>query len=164
LSGIGVGIDSVEAGPHVGMWSVTRDFTEAERQRLEAQLDRTYKDFTGKVAEARRLTPEQIDQVARGRVWTGEDAQARGLIDTLGGYRAALQVAREAAGLAPDQPIKVEEFPRRKSLWEVIDALMDADLEDRLQGPVSFGPAWIHWLFAQLRLGTPFAIQPLSLP
>src|SRR5207244_2736319 len=126
---------------------------------------RIYKDFTGKVAEARGLTPEQIDSTARGRVWTGEDARAHGLIDSFGGYRAALGVAREAAGMSPDQPITVEVFPRPRRFWEMLDALIDTDFEDRLMAPGVGARSWIRWLFAELSVAGPmFEVKPLSVP
>ncbi|MBI1778676.1 MAG: signal peptide peptidase SppA [Proteobacteria bacterium] len=163
---LGVAVDSVEAGAHVGMWSATRAFTEAERARLEAQLDRIYKDFTGKVAAARGLSAEQIDASARGRVWTGEDAKALGLIDGYGGYRAALSLAREAAGLAADAPITVEEFPRPRRLWDIVDALLDADLQESLRLTLAADRALLGWLRHLLTKagGAGLAMPPLALP
>ncbi len=63
------------------------------RSRLEAFLDATYQGFKDHVASGRHMTPEAVEAVAKGRVWTGEEAKARGLVDALGGFEAALRLA-----------------------------------------------------------------------
>ena len=77
-------------------------------------LDHIYADFTGKVASGRGMTPEQVHEVARGRVWTGADALAHGLVDELGGIDRAAAIARRRAGLSPAAPLRV--FPRVRPL------------------------------------------------
>jgi protease-4 len=66
------------------------------------------------------MTQEAVEAVAKGRVWTGEDAKARGLIDELGGTDTAVRLAREEAKLAPDAAVKLTVFPREKELLETI--------------------------------------------
>jgi protease-4 len=100
------------------MWSSLHDYTPAEWARFEAWLDRVYDDFTSKVAAGRKLPKEKVLEIAKGRIWTGEDARARGLVDDLGGYPLALRLAREAAGLPPDAAIRLRVFPAPKSLLE----------------------------------------------
>jgi protease-4 len=73
---------------------------------MDAWLDHVYADFTGKVAQGRGMTQEEVHEVARGRVWTGADAATRGLVDHLGGMRTALRIAREKAGLPDDAPVR----------------------------------------------------------
>jgi protease-4 len=75
-----------------------------------------YEDFTSKVAEGRKLPKEEVLKIAKGRVWTGEDAKALGLVDELGGFAVALKLTRQAAGLSADEKIKLKEFPAKKSL------------------------------------------------
>ena len=77
----------------------------SERLMIRAR-DRIYADFVGKVALGRGMTSEQVDEVARGRVWTGADALRRGLVDELGGLRRAAEVARSRAGLPADAPLR----------------------------------------------------------
>jgi protease-4 len=60
----------------------------------------------GKVADGRHLAVESVEQIARGRVWTGRDAAANGLVDEIGGLRAAADIARERGGLPKDAPIR----------------------------------------------------------
>ncbi len=66
---------------------------------LQTSVDHIYADFIGKVAQARQTTPEKIDEVAQGRVWTGQQAKERGLVDTLGGLNAAIRSAALRAKL-----------------------------------------------------------------
>jgi protease-4 len=88
------------------MYSTKRRFDDTEWERINLWLDRVYADFTGKVAEGRGMTQEQVHEVAKGRVWTGADAKPRGLVDELGGLETALQIARAKAGLPDDAPLR----------------------------------------------------------
>jgi protease IV len=92
------------------MFSSARPFTEAEWARVNEWLDAVYADFTQKVAQGRRLTPERVHELARGRVWTGADAIANGLVDEAGGLREAIAIARKRAGLPADAPVR--SYPR----------------------------------------------------
>lgn len=106
--------DSLERGANASIWSFNEPFSEPAWRRLNLILDRIYADFTGKVAETRRLTPEKLDQVARGRVWSGADAHRIGLVDRLGGLGDGLAAAKELAGLPPGQEVAVAVFPKPK--------------------------------------------------
>jgi protease IV len=88
------------------MFSARRGFDEAERERLSAAIDTIYDDFVAKVAEGRHRTVDEIHAIARGRVWTGADALANGLVDELGGLRDAVRIARERAGLPDTAPLR----------------------------------------------------------
>jgi protease-4 len=128
LNKIGVTTDSAERGAHSGMFSTMRDFSPAERQRLDAFLDLTYRGFKQHVADGRHLSEDAVEAVAKGRVWSGEEAKAKGLVDALGGYAVALQFAKEAAGLPADAQVKLVVYPREKSAAELIfDRLFDHD-------------------------------------
>ena len=145
LNKIGVTTDSAERGANSGMFSTFRDFSPAERQRLDAFLDLTYRGFKEHVAAGRHLSEDQVEAVAKGRVWSGEEAKAKGLVDALGGYAVALQLAREAAGLAPDAPVKLVVYPREKSAAELIfDRLFD-DNRDADSAPAPSGATLRAW-------------------
>ena len=88
----------------------THPFSEDEWERINIWLDAIYHDFTAKVASGRRMTVEQVDDIARGRVWTGADAARNGLVDELGGMSAAADITRRRAGLPADAPLRV--YPR----------------------------------------------------
>ncbi len=100
LDRAGVSTDSVTEGAHADMFTTSRPYSDEEWEKINGWLDRIYADFTGKVADGRGLTQDQVHEIARGRVWTGADAAGIGLVDQLGGVDTALAVAR-ARGLAP---------------------------------------------------------------
>lgn len=110
LHRLGIGHDAVAEGQHARMFSIRRGFTAEERDLLERWLDRVYSDFTAKVAQGRRMSLEDVHEVARGRVWTGSDASRRGLVDELGGLRRAVEVAAERGGVDPRR-VRVRRFP-----------------------------------------------------
>jgi protease-4 len=141
------------------MFSQIKPFTEDEWALVSDWLDHIYADFTGKVAEGRHMTSEQVHEVARGRVWTGADALAHGLVDELGGIEDATAIARRRAGLPATAPVRI--YPKVSPL-------------DRLRQPASsespaaaaaslladsWGPAW--QLAARAGLS---ACGPLMLP
>ena len=105
LDRIGLSTGAVQQGEHARMWSARRGFDEAERDRLDAELDAIYTAFVAKVAAGRGRAVAEIEPLARGRVWTGRDAYDRGLVDELGGLRDAARTARRLAGLPVDAPL-----------------------------------------------------------
>lgn len=126
---LGVAWDRVAAGAHAGGDSMNRDFTPDEYKSFEAGLDRVYADFTSKAAADRGLSNEKIDQVARGRVWTGAQAQKVGLVDRLGDFQTAVDEARSLAGIAANAPVELAPYPAPEN---AIDRLFNA--AKRLQG------------------------------
>ena len=132
---LGVSIDSVQRGENAGMYSLTNDFTAEEWQRLERFLDETYSGFKRHVAAGRHLSEDAVEAVAKGRVWSGEDAKAKGLVDELGGYDAAFRLAKEAAQIPDDAPFKVVVYPHAKDTLEVLaDRLLDKNPEGNGEG------------------------------
>src|SRR6266436_5495965 len=117
---LGVSTDSAQIGANAAMFSSTSDFSERAHSRLEAFLDDTYKGFKDHVASGRQMTQEAVEEVAKGRVWSGEDAKVRGLVDALGGYAVALRLAKEAARIPLDAPVKLTVFPSEKDPFEAI--------------------------------------------
>ncbi|NJN65103.1 MAG: signal peptide peptidase SppA [Acidobacteria bacterium] len=117
---LGVTFDEVHTAENALMFSSTQDYTEYGWQRHQAWLDRVYADFTGKVAEGRSIPIERVREIAKGRVWTGEEAKKIGLVDELGGLTRAIELAREAAGIPADDDIEARAFPRPKTLFEAL--------------------------------------------
>ena len=115
---VGISWDSVSSSDNAGFYSGTQDYSEAEWQRFQDWLDRVYEDFTQKVADGRGLSIETVREVAKGRVWTGEDALERGLVDALGGYEVALDLVREALELDAEANLDLQPFPRTRSPWD----------------------------------------------
>lgn len=115
---VGIGWGRVERGANAAMWSTSVDYSPRGRARLEAFLDNTYQAFTEGVARGRGLSQAEVLAVAEGRVWTGAQAKEFGLIDELGGFARALTLAKEAAGMAADQPVRLRRFPEPRPPWE----------------------------------------------
>lgn len=117
---IGVSSDEVHTSTNATMWSSSLDYTPQQWQRITVWLDHVYADFTQKVAEGRGLTQEQVHAVAKGRIWTGEDAKDIGLVDELGGFPVALRLAKQAAEIEEDVPVQVKLFPEQKTLVDTV--------------------------------------------
>jgi protease-4 len=81
-------------------------------------MEEVYDLFTGHVAAERELDLSRVQEIAQGRIWSGSDALEIGLIDRLGGLDDAFALAKEKAGLDPDQKYPLEIFPRQRTLFE----------------------------------------------
>ncbi|MDT5066061.1 MAG: protease [Mycobacterium sp.] len=108
---LGIGSDSVRTNPNADAWSVNKPFTEEQHAHVEAEADLFYTDFVQRVAQGRNMTVEDVDAIARGRVWTGADALDRGLVDELGGLRTAIDRAKVLAGFDADTDVKLVSLP-----------------------------------------------------
>ncbi|HRO87825.1 MAG TPA: signal peptide peptidase SppA [Chiayiivirga sp.] len=102
LAKVGVHVDGVATTKIAGAFDPTRPMSAEVGKTIQAIIDQGYRQFIGKVAAARETTPEAIDQVARGRVWSGTQAEARGLVDELGGLHDAVAEAARRATLPSD--------------------------------------------------------------
>jgi len=156
---LGIGHDHVAEGRHALMFSTLRAFSDADWDHLNAWLDRIYDDFTAKVAAGRRLSADRLDSLARGRVWTGADAKEHGLVDEIGGLRAALELATDRAGLAAD--IEPRIYPRVSMIARLRPAQSS---EDPAAASLRLGiEAWGPFAELATRLGLP-SYGPLMLP
>ena len=117
---LGISWDAVQTSANANLWSGLSDYSPAQWQQFQGWLDRIYEDFTGKVANGRKLPLEEVLKVAKGRVWTGEDAKAHGLVDELGGMETALRLARQAAGLPEDEAVRLQLYPKPRTLLEAL--------------------------------------------
>ena len=112
--------DGVQAGDNAAIWSANHSFSPADWAHLERRLDSTYLDFTTKVSDGRGLSMEDVKKAAKGQVWTGQDALALGLVDELGGFHRAVELAGELAGTAPDEPVNLQRFPAERDPFEAV--------------------------------------------
>ncbi|HLZ64733.1 MAG TPA: signal peptide peptidase SppA [Aliidongia sp.] len=119
---IGVSWDEVEQGRNAGIDSSLHDFTPEQHARFEHSLDVVYQAFIARVAEGRKLDPAKVEAIAKGRVWTGAQGKENGLVDALGGLDVAVDLAKDAAHIAADQPIVLRPYPRPRSPVEQIVA------------------------------------------
>jgi protease IV len=106
---IGLGLTTVKRGESADLFEPNRSLTEGERKTMQAWVDDFYKSFVERVSEARGLPFDEVDKIARGRVWTGSQALERHLVDKLGSLEDAIVRAKLRAGLAADAPIEVED-------------------------------------------------------
>ena len=108
---LGVGSESLRTNVNADAWSVNSPFTAEQYDMVETEANLFYDDFVRRVAEARKMSVEDVGIVARGRVWTGADAIERGLVDELGGLRTAVRRAKVLAGLDIDATIHLVDYP-----------------------------------------------------
>ena len=120
LDKLGANIDATSIGRHAQINSPDRKFTPDERHKMEESMQAFYDQFVEKVADARHTTPEKIDQIAQGRVWTGQQARQVGLVDQLGGLQLAVSIAKQRARIPADEEVELVMFPPRRSLYELL--------------------------------------------
>ena len=116
---VGVNKDIITRGKKAALFSDYREFSPSEQERLDFEIQAFYQDFVDKVATCRSLSVEAVEPSAQGRVWSGRQAWARGLVDEIGGLEEALIEAKRRAGFAPDTPMMIERFPKAPSLWRL---------------------------------------------
>ena len=127
---VGLSFDGIKYGENSTIYDAGQDFTPSELARFRAMLDFIYEDFTTKVANGRKLPKEKVLQIARGRIWSGEDGKALGLVDEIGGMRTALKVTKQVAKIGADEDVNLKEFPRKKAPIEALMARIQGDRGD----------------------------------
>lgn len=168
---LGANLDSASIGKHAEMNSPIRPYSADELKKVDEQLKAFYDDFVAKVAESRHKTPEEIDRLGQGRVWTGQQAKAIGLVDALGGLDRAVALAKERTKIPADSDVELVSYPAPKSFYELLSdqvsgnsqaAAIGAWLKANLSSAefdllrTTRGPA------ALFRRGEPLAIMPVQ--
>jgi protease-4 len=126
---LGVNSGAITQGANFEMFGSFTDFTPAQADIMRDQvLGGTYQRFLKLVADSRHLPVDKVDAIAQGRVWTGEQALPIKLVDTLGGFDAALEAAKQEGNLTPGQNYEIEELPEQPSL---IEQLLGGGLDAR---------------------------------
>ena len=120
MAKIGVTTETVKSGANADIYSPFAPFSPAQRARIQDYMQGFYDNFVEKAAESRKTTPEKIDAVAQGRVWTGQQAREHGLVDELGGLDTAVRIAKERANISADEDVELVVYPPRRSLYEVL--------------------------------------------
>jgi protease-4 len=118
LDKIGVHTDGVGTTRFAGAFDITRPLDPAVGDVIQSVIDKGYRDFTGRVAQARKRSVEQIDAIARGRVWTGAQAKERGLVDDFGGLQTAIDDAAKRAKLGKPDDFRVRYIEREATPFE----------------------------------------------
>jgi protease IV len=137
----------VARGEHAAMYASLQPFSEDERARLRAAIDRSYELFLERVAAGRGRTPAQVEPVAGGRVWTGRQALERGLVDELGGFERALAEARRLGGLLEEDPPIREAGGDREAAPLAAGAAGALDYALRAVASLNQARTWYLWPF-----------------
>jgi protease-4 len=123
LEKLDIGVESLTRGAHADLQLSSQPLSAESRARLRRQVDSVYELFVERVAAGRPLDAPGVDAVARGRVWTGAQAAERGLVDELGGLRAAVLRAKKQLALDPDADVALVPYPPPRPIAEQIAEL-----------------------------------------
>jgi protease-4 len=127
---VGLNVETLSVGgEYTTAMSSQQAWTESQRAAFRAQMEDIYEDFTQRVADGRDLPLERVLEIARGRVWTGAQALDLGLVDEIGGFRDAVDAAKELAGIAPESDVRLRRFPRQRTPLEAFQELFGVSAE-----------------------------------
>jgi len=129
----GVAFDGVKTAPFADLDTMTRPWTDDEKKLAQTLVDNIYDSFIQKVSEGRKLKADQVEEIAQGRVWSGEDAKKLGLVDAMGGLGDAIKKAADLAKLK-DNAWSIAEYPEKQS---PLDTLMQVLSQNGEPPPVS---------------------------
>jgi protease-4 len=111
---LGIKLVTNKRGKSADLFSTARALSDEEKKTLQAWVDSFYDQFVDRVAEGRHLPRDRVDELGRGRVWTGRQAQERGLVDKMGGLRDAITSAKARAGIGVDEPVLLDDQGKRE--------------------------------------------------
>jgi protease-4 len=116
---IGMKKEVMTRGENADFFSDYRHFTAKQREQLSRMIETDYRDFVHKVAQGRRKTDDEIHALAQGRVWTGRQAAANGLVDKLGGLEEAIACAKRMARIPEGKEVRIVTLPRGKGWFNM---------------------------------------------
>jgi protease-4 len=126
LNLIGVSADEIGVGKNALMGSTISPYTDEQWANLNHQADVIYADFTSKVAAGRKLPLAKVQEIAKGRVWSGADAKDRGLVDQMGGFWTAVADAQKLAGLPQTKgTVAFKRYPQSKGFFAALGSAFD---------------------------------------
>lgn len=134
LEKLGIATYTFKRGKNADIAGLYRPYTPDQRARMEASIRRVYDLFVKRVSDARGKTPEQVDALARGHVYSGTDARDLGLVDSLGGLHEAIAYVRDKSGVSPRRQLDIRVLPARKGLLELVLDLLGPDDDHGLRG------------------------------
>lgn len=132
---LGITFDGVKTGKFADIGTFSRPLTDYERKVIQKEVEDIYTDFVSKAAEGRNKKYEEIDQVASGRVWTGTQAKENGLVDVLGGFEQAVQIAATSAKLGTDYELVF--LPKKREFLERVLSDVQESVETALENSSS---------------------------
>ncbi len=131
---LGMDKEILTRGKRAALFSDYLAFGPTEQERMNSEIQSFYRDFVKKVAQCRSLSYEGVDACAQGRVWSGRQAAARGLVDRIGGLEEAMAELKIRVGLPDYWPVGVERFPKPASLFRLPSLLRLLPLGGRVHG------------------------------
>lgn len=120
LTKLGISTSTFSRGKNADIASFYKPFSEDQRARMDASIRRVYDLFRKRVAEARGITSERVDELGRGHVYSGTDALDLKLVDNFGGLREAVTAVRSQAGINPKADLELRVFPRQRRLVDIL--------------------------------------------
>ena len=127
---VGINIEPVSVGGEfASAYSGQTSWTDEQRAELESLLGDIYSDFTERVAAGRDIDIDRVLEIARGRVWTGQQAVELGLVDEIGGLREAIAAARALADIEAGAPINLRRYPARPTPFEAFQQMFGVTAE-----------------------------------
>jgi protease-4 len=117
---LGLSTDYLATNENATILWAQQNFTPAQRQVVTKMMEDIYANFKAGVAEGRKMKDEDVERIARGRVWTGVQGKEHGLVDELGGFDRALALAKQAAKIPADRKVRLVRYPVEKSLFEAL--------------------------------------------
>ena len=127
---IGLKPQIIKRGKRADFFTSARPWTEEEREHHRKLTQDFYDDFVSRVAEGRNMSVDKVEEVAQGRVWTGDQAWELGLVDEIGSLYKAIQIAMGMAGVMPGERAAFRFFPKQR--WIGIDGFVDTFIESRM--------------------------------
>jgi protease-4 len=114
---LGITFDHVATDSNALLYSSMHEYSPEQWNYLQSRMDTVYADFINKVAKGRNMSAEQVKELAKGRVYTGDEAAKSGLVDTLGGLFEAFSITRDLLGIPRGRKVAVKVFPEKRTLW-----------------------------------------------
>ncbi len=158
---IGVAVDGVKTNDFADFGMPTRPVTAAERALFQQNIERGYELFVRRCADGRHTTTDAIKQIAEGRVWTGSQAKALGLVDVLGGLDTAIDIAADKANLTQ---YNIKEYPAKRDLFdELLDELSQVSTTHALRQALGSYAVYAKTLQQAMALRGQQAIMPFTI-
>jgi protease-4 len=136
---LGITKDVLTRGRNADIDSDYHPLTDRGKQKLRETLDEFYVGFVSKAAEARRRKYNELEPLAQGRVWLGEQAKNNGLIDELGGIDKAIELVKKRAKIGADEKVRLVPYPGKRTIFDQLlrpsgESAMDAKIRGLMQG------------------------------
>ena len=130
MARFGYNVEAINIGGEFSSaYSGFEPWNQANRAAYRDSMEDIYVDFTTRVAKGRNIPLERVLEIAKGRVWTGEQAKEIGLVDELGGIMKAIDVAKELANIEAETEVRIKVYPKPLSTSEQLEKIFNVSAE-----------------------------------